>query len=49
MRKQTSVSRLFIVCGAVARVVAFALVCVFAAVSGCLAQSPNCISVRALD
>jgi hypothetical protein len=49
MRKQTSVSSLINVCGAVARVVALALVCVFAAVSGCSAQTPNCISVRALD
>jgi hypothetical protein len=49
MRKQTLVSPLFVVCGAVARVVALALACVFAVVSGCSAQSPNCISVRALD
>jgi len=49
MRKPTSVSRLFIVCGGVAKVVAFVIVCVFAAVSGCSAQTPNCISVRALD
>src|SRR5580693_3650687 len=49
MRKPTLVSRLFIVCGTVAKVVAFVIVCVFAAVSGCSAQSANCVSVRALD
>ena len=49
MRKRTSVSRLLIVFGPVAWVLAFAFVCVFAAASRSSAQSANCISVRVLD
>jgi hypothetical protein len=49
MRKRTSVSQPLIVFRPVARVLAFAFVCVFAAASNCSAQSANCISVRALN
>jgi hypothetical protein len=49
MRKRTPVSQYLIVFWAVAWVLAFAFICVFATPSNCSAQSANCISVRALN
>jgi len=49
MRKRTSVTRLLVLFRPLARVLALAFICVYAAAFSCSGQSANCISVRVLD